>query len=396
MVATRPHEDLDARLADTLLDEARQRNWILINPLLSGGVLPDHQRPAGAIITMLPDDRIAAMLLSMNVPVVRLGRLPHPQDDLVPAVFPDHDAAGRLAAEYFIKRGFRELGCVIHAESDAMGHSLETFSRIGQSHGCRLHTHLLRNRGFDGSRPHSEHFEHRLRDIAAWLKRLPTPIGILTPSDTLAAQTIMVCQQAGLSVPEKVAVMGMGNQEVWCEMAPVPISSIDTGRDEMTRAAVQLLDDMMHSRPARPSRTPIPPRRIITRRSTDILAVNDSTVARAIRYVWDNLDQSVSVDDVARAMAVPRHTLDRLFRKHLGRGVKGELIRIRMERCCELLRTTDLPIMELSEMLGYRTVQYLHNTFKKTFGISPRQYRLRSGHADSSAFDANPRVGLPG
>ncbi len=385
MVATRPYEDLDARVAATLLEEARRRNWILINPLLSGGVLPDHQRPAGAIITTLPDDSIPAMLLSMNVPVVRIGRLPHPQDHLVPAVFPDHNATGRLAAEYFIKRGFRELGCITHAGSDAMGHSLETFSRVGESHGCRLHSHLLRNHTSNDTRSRAEHFEDRLREIAGWLKRLPTPIGIITHSDTLAAQTIMMCQQAGLAVPEKVAVMGMGNHEVWCEMAPVPISSIETGREEMTRAAVQLLDDLMQAKPALPSRTPVPPRRIITRRSTDIIAVADSTVARAIRYVWDNLDQNVSVDDVARAMAIPRHTLDRLFRKHLARGVKAELIRIRMERCCELLRTTDLPIMEISEILGYRTVQYLHNTFKKTFGISPRQYRLRSASADVPA-----------
>jgi len=106
-------------------------------------------------------------------------------------------------------------------------------------------------------------------------------------------------------------------------------------------------------------------------------------VARAIRFIWDRLDQEVSVDDVAEAMRLPRYKLERLFREHYDRGVHAELRRVRLERFAELLRTTDLPVRELAPRVGFKSPKFLHDSFCKQYGTTPRRYRLkaRTAHA---------------
>ena len=120
----------------------------------------------------------------------------------------------------------------------------------------------------------------------------------------------------------------------------------------------------------------IPPRGVVARRSTDVLAVEDPTVARAMRFMWDHLDQNVSVEDVALQAGVARRQLERAFRQHIKRGVNAELRRKRLERCCELLRSTEITISDIAPMIGFRSNDYLHASFKQAFGVTPRQYRL--------------------
>ena len=159
-------------------------------------------------------------------------------------------------------------------------------------------------------------------------------------------------------------------------MAPVALSSIDVARDEWGRQAAQLLQRLMHGAPAPPAPIMIPPRGIVVRHSTDVLAVDDPAVAQAMRFMWDHLERNLSVNHVAKAVDVPRRQLERAFRRHLKRGINAELRRKRLERCCELLRSTDITITDIAPMIGFRSGDYLHASFKQAFGVTPRQYRL--------------------
>lgn len=384
VLSFRHPEELDQDLAQGLLEEAGKRDWALLDLNLTGGVLSDEQPPDGAIVTWLPDDPIPTQLRDMRVPTVRLGKRSHPDDTHLPAVYPDHDHAGRMVAEYFAGRGFRDLACVTHEGNRVMRLTYDAMRTRAAELGCNCHLHLFNtpeNRVGVSQSP-SERFDARMRGINAWLADLPKPVAIFTYGDQMAAQLCFLCQRAGFLVPEQVAVLGRGNTEVWCLMAPVPISSLDTNRTQHTRLVVQLLDSMMQGKPA-PERTLVPPAGIVTRRSTDILAAADPDVVRAVRFIWDHLDLDLSVDDVAQEVDVPRYKLERSFRKHLNRGVKEELQRIRMERLCELLRSTTLPMAELAPQVGFRSVEYLHNAFRKTYGTTPRAYRLQMTPKDA-------------
>jgi LacI family transcriptional regulator len=137
---------------------------------------------------------------------------------------------------------------------------------------------------------------------------------------------------------------------------------------------------MMDGKAAPKSPTMVRPGGVVTRRSTDVLAVPDTGVARAMRFMWDHLDQNLSVDDIAAEAGMQRRKLERAFRRHLGRGVNAELRRKRLERCCELLRTTRISVTDLAPTVGFRSKDYLHAAFQRTFGTTPQKFR-RHGSA---------------
>ena len=119
----------------------------------------------------------------------------------------------------------------------------------------------------------------------------------------------------------------------------------------------------------------IPPKGIVTRESTDVLATSNPIVAQALRYMWDHLALNLSVDDIAKAVGVSRRKLERAFQQDLGRGVNQELLRRRLGRSCELLRTTRMPIAELAPVLGFGSKDYFQRAFRKTMGTSPGKWR---------------------
>ena len=109
-----------------------------------------------------------------------------------------------------------------------------------------------------------------------------------------------------------------------------------------------------------------------------MLAVPDLDVARALRYMWANFGQSLTVRDVAEAAGICRRKLERCFKTYIGRTVNEELTRKRIERCCELLTTTNKPVAAIASEVGFQTGPYLFRLFRRVTGVTPRQYRLAS------------------
>jgi LacI family transcriptional regulator len=380
----RSHEQLEDELVGVLLAEAGKRGWELLDLSMTEGSLSGEQTPIGALVTALPDEPMVRMLRELGCPIVRLARLPHPQDESVPAVLPDYAAAGRMAADYFAQRGFREMAMVGHKKMQMMELVGEGFGKRAEALGCRYHLHQFTNVELppDADDLPASRYDGRAQTVTKWLATLPKPIGLLACSDGLAGTVNIMCQRAGLAVPEDVALLSLGNRRAACELGPVPISAIDIGRQATARVAMEVLEDQINNAHTAPPRTLVPPAGIITRRSTDILAVADPTVARAIRFIWDHLDIKISVNDVAAAVNTPRYKLERLFRAHYKRGINAELRHARLERFSELLRMTDQTVDELAPQVGYLSSKRLHSVFRKAYGMTPRRYRLAARQKD--------------
>jgi transcriptional regulator GlxA family with amidase domain len=101
-----------------------------------------------------------------------------------------------------------------------------------------------------------------------------------------------------------------------------------------------------------------------------------------MRFMWDHLDADLSVDEIAQEVALSRRQLERRFHACLGRGINAELRRKRLERCCELLRSTDLTVIDIAPMIGFGSDVYLHQAFKRVYGMSPVKYRKKQKHQD--------------
>ncbi len=364
---------LDVPANRWLREEARARGWRLAHLWYCGGELPAGVVPRGALVSRLPDDPEVQSLLRNGCAVVRLGNLPHPGDADVPCVLPDLPAEGRLAAEHFAERGFREVGYFGNDPWSNGQLRFEGFRRRSAELGmaCRLLRFRMR---YDESR--TENQVRRQCTLTDWLRHVPKPFGLLAYEDEHAAMYCACLAQAGLDVPGEVAVLSIGNNVDVCVSAMPTISSL--ARDEKGRihAACELLDRLMAGEPGPAEPVLIPPKGIVERESTDVLATPDRVVAVALRHLWDHLDdQELSVESLAREAGLSSRQLARRFREALGRTVNAEIRRKRLEEVTHLLRSTDLALFEIAPLAGFRSTAYLHRAFRAAFGTTPHRYR---------------------
>ena len=222
----------------------------------------------------------------------------------------------------------------------------------------------------------------RIEVLSEWLKALSKPVGVFTYDDVMVARILLACTKAGLVVPEEVALLGYGNS-FQCELTSVELSSIDPAVEEQTRTALQLLHRLMAGGSVPKEPVLVPPRGIVERRSTDVLAVSDPAVARALRFIWDHFEQNISIEDIAKAAGIPRRTLERSFRQQLDRSVHAELIRKRVAELRRLLLTTEESLADLAPRAGYFTLANAHKSFSRAYGVAPHKYRIQ--HRDGAA-----------
>ncbi|MFP4105225.1 MAG: substrate-binding domain-containing protein [Phycisphaerae bacterium] len=284
----------------------------------------------------------------------------------------DHQAVGVLALEHFRQRGFENFAWFSRYKSHEFQRA-EAFEQAAEAGGYHCHAIAW--------------FEHRGQTPAAserrqdWLRRkvseLPTPVAILAVNDEEAVDLLDACDDIGLAVPEQVAIMGVGNTEEICDYTRVPLTSIDINREECGYQAAALLKRLMDGEHI-PEEQPVivPLKGVAARHSTDIVAVGHVEVARAVRFIWDNIERNIGVDNVVDAVALSRRSLFSAFRRYLGRSPHQEILRRRLEVTKRLLRETDLKVNQIYSRAGFASITHLYQVFKREVKMTPRQYRL--------------------
>jgi LacI family transcriptional regulator len=351
----------------------REQDWDVVDLRWTDDALPMGREPDGAIICYGPDNPLVHKLKKQNCPMVRICGHPFPSDDDVPDVVEDLKSCGRMAADHFAERGFRHVAYLGHTPLSNGKRMYESFAQQAQQHGIECHLYQLRPR--PGIKDRHEREQLRLTEIGRWLLEMPKPLGLLTYKDDRAARTCVAAQQAGLSIPDDVAILGNRNNPVHCEMAPVTLSSIACTMEEMGRKAASILADMISGVPSPTNQTYIAPKGIVERQSTNVLAVGDKDIARAIRFLWDNLAQNIGVGEVANEVGLPRRTLTRRFRQSVGRSIVDELRRKRLQETKRLLLETNLTIADIAAKTGFRSESLLYRDFHSSFKMTPSEFR---------------------
>ncbi|MFW6033136.1 MAG: substrate-binding domain-containing protein, partial [Phycisphaeraceae bacterium] len=211
--------------------------------------------------------------------------------------------------------------------------------------------------------------------LGAWLKQLTPPIGLMAWNDAAAAVLVQTCARIGLSVPEQVAVIGVNDDEAWCGFCVPPLTSVRPPLKRIGYEGAQLLAQLMEGEPVPSEPLLLPPEGVHVRRSTDVLAVDDPVVARALRYIREHVSERINVADVVRHVRVSRRLLEDRFREHLGRSPLKEIHREQLRIADHLLRTTNLPPKVIAMRAGYRDVNHLTRVFSKERGLPPATYR---------------------
>ena len=225
------------------------------------------------------------------------------------------------------------------------------------------------------ARPTAMPWELEQEAIAAWLRELPKPVGIMSCNDDLGLLVLDACRRIEATVPDEVAVLGVDNDYHLCSLAIPPMTSIDVNSRETGYRAAALLDRLMSGRspPRRVRETK--PAGIFTRRSTDVLATGDQHVVRAVQFIREHAHGPLRVNDLLVSIGLSRSALESRMREVVGRTIQQEIRHVRLNRVRELLSATDLPIKQIAYETGFKNVQYLTRVFKKETGTTPAVFR---------------------
>lgn len=291
----------------------------------------------------------------------------------VPKIRPDNIAIGHLGAEHLLERGFRHFAYCGFTElgwsAERRDGFLEALALAG--HSCEV----LDVEYPMGMTPFWD--AKQITALSAWLRRLPKPVAIMACNDMRALQVASAAHAAGLLVPEEIAVLGANNDPIRCELAEPPLSSVATNTFQSGyQAAEQLAEMMAGKRPTVLDRR-IEPIGVVTRQSTDILAMGDKNVAAAVSYIREHACHGITVEKVLQQAFASRSQLEKKFRRYIGRSPQAEIRRVQVEKIRQLLLETDFPLKKIAELAGFEHVEYMCVVFKRLTGDSPGSYRKK-------------------
>jgi LacI family transcriptional regulator len=347
------------------------------------------------ILASFDDDKLVGAILASKVPVVAVGGMAcHDPASAIPSVATDHDAIANLAAEHFLERGLRHFGYYgapvtrTTRWSEVRG---AAFARRVAAAGCRC-CRFTAEQG-------PEDWDGLQQALGAWLAALPKPAGVMACDDARGRHLLEACRRKGIRVPHEIAVIGVDSDELICELAVPPLTSIQQATRRIGYVAARLLDGMMRPQEggtradeARPVSTLVPPVGIVPRASTETLAVADHEIAVVIETIRERACGKLSVTDLAAIVGMPRWKLEKRFREIVGHSIHEDIVRVRCAEAQRLLKTTNLPLKAIAPRTGFRSVPYMITVFQRRFATTPAQFRKLEQHASVVACERSEEV----
>lgn len=326
-------------------------------------------------------------VLKLGVPVVVVG---HKRNEISNAVNVITDSAhiGQMGADHLMQCGFKQFAFVGVCSSS---NETATWSQVREECFSRR----LLERGFSSQnyllQPTSkQNWANERNALVAWLQSLPKPVGIMACNDDCGVQVMEACKIAGIVVPDLVGVVGVDNDEIVCGLANPAMSSVAINFERAGYEAAEVIHQLMQSKKAHGSqRISVPATHVVTRRSTDFVAVSDVALGRALRFIRDNSRSAVGVNDVSKAAGLSRRALERRFRSELGVSILEQIRKARTEQICRMLVETSLPIGRIAEALGFEDVQHFARYFRSDRDMSPLAYRKSFGKQTLSQVPQN-------
>jgi len=330
---------------------------------------------ADGIITRDVDKTPMVKSLIRRLPGVIIGH----RHEEVPGkanVVTDSTAIAGMAAEHLLGCGFSHFGFCGYRNTSWSAARRDVFALKIRQAGCEVQIHEVHEMRPDKIAQH----EKKVREsIVRWLRSVPRPIGLMACNDDLGKEVVEACRQAALSVPDDVAIIGADNDEVVCGLSNPPLSSVAINFERSGYEAAGVLDGLMRGGGRVPARIVVHSSHVVPRQSTDILTVEDTGLAKALRFIRNHARSGVTVEMAARAAGLSRRVLEKRFRAYMKHSALEEIRRIRTDQIARMLVETELPVGQIAEMLGFGDVQHVARYFRAGKGLSPLAYRKTRG-----------------
>jgi LacI family transcriptional regulator len=318
-------------------------------------------KPDGIIMR---DSLITKELLKLKIPtILAIHGSKYPKN--LPVIKTDSFSIAKMASEHLLSKGLNFAFCGFDNYDWSKERGLY-FNRFNNEAGYKTHIYISTKKN---------DWENEQQHVSEWIKALPKPIGIFACNDDRGQHILEVCKMINLKVPEDVAVIGVDNDPMICEIGDPPLTSIALNVESAGYNSAKLLDELLSGKKMKGQQIMVSPTHIVQRQSTDILAVNDQEVALAIRYIKNNAKNKILVRDIVKVTHKSRRTLEKLFKKTIHRSIYNEIRNIRVEWISKLLIETELPISHITSLFNFTDVEHISRYFKKEKGIGLREFR---------------------
>ncbi len=288
----------------------------------------------------------------------------------IPNITGAYHETGELAANYFLSKGFQHFAFygfknIVWSRERAKG-----FENLLKNRGHNVHF-------FEHKKNKSQEIWHyKSGSLAKWVQKLPKPVALMCCDDNQAFQMMEVCRQINVRIPEEVAVLGVDNDKLICQLADPPLSSIKLDAEKAGYNAAKLLDELINNRTTGYD-VIVKASQIVTRQSTDIFAANDQYVLNALKYIHKSYTEKICVDKIVAQVPMSRRAFEIRFKQVTGLPVYQYIFNLRMEKFANMLLNTDKTVFEVALCIGFDDCKNLARQFKKVKGCTPAEYRKR-------------------
>jgi len=322
-------------------------------------------KPDGIFMREPPETKA---IIKMGVPTMCF---PYSRETIegVANVITDHEAVANMAADHLLNLGLQHFAYCGFGDWWWSRRRRDSFCEAVSQAGFEAEIYRL-------PRSRSEQtWDKELPRMANWLRHLPKPVGIMACNDDRGELVIDACKMEGLKVPDEVAVVGVDNDTLICDLCSPPLSSVAESLQRIGYAAAETLDRMIKGVEEDRPTLCIRPTHVVARQSTDVLAVDDPDVVTALRFIRQRVRLNIGVQQVVEVTSLSRRTLEQRFRNTLGHSIHDEIQRVRVKLLTRMLVETRKSVTEIAEMLGFPDAAHVSRLFRKAMGINPMTYR---------------------
>lgn len=336
-----------------------------------------HEWGGDGIIADFDDMNIQRALAGTTKPIVGVGGSYSKAADYpaVPYVATDNYALVQAAYEHLKRKGLDRFAFYSVPTDEQHRWASERENAVKKltaqdGYDCQI---------YQGHCTRPETWQYAMNRLTDWIESLPKPIGIIAVTDSRARHLLQACEHLGIVVPDNISIIGIDDDDIARFLNRISLSSVTQGCFEMGYKAAKLLHTQLNNIDVGNKRILVPPVGVASRQSTDFKALRDPYVIQAMHYIRRHATRGAKVEQVTDFVGISRSNLEQRFRAERGHSIHTELHNQKLVKACKMLIDTQVNPIEIANICGYPSLQYMYAVFKRHFCQTPKEYRESRG-----------------
>lgn len=289
----------------------------------------------------------------------------------IPNITGEYERTGRMAADHFLNKRFENFGFFGFKGVDWSDGRYEGFRKTIEEAGYGNNIHVYDRQDIHDRWYYDMNFLHE------WLISLPKPIAIMACDDNQGNMLIQACHVCGLKIPFDVAIIGVDNDEILCNMSEPPMSTINVDIERGGYDTAAMVDRMVNDPSYKGEDIVLKSLNVVGRVSSSLFASNDPAVLKALRYIMANIDKRISVTDILDHVPMSRRLLEQRFKQMTGVTIYNYITVHRIERFAQLLLSSNDSVSDIAARMDEFDTKSISRRFKAIKGCTPMEYRKK-------------------